>query len=125
MGRKRYSKVHWARVESPEVALEKYLRVHSSPFNLVMSQLVFRVLGDVKGLRVLDYGCGGGFVSVWAAKHGALVTGVDIEPTALATAQYYADLENQGDLCEFLTVEEFSRELSERAFDLVVAKDIV
>jgi SAM-dependent methyltransferase len=38
----------------------------------------FAQLGDVRGLRVLDYGCGHGMAAVVLARRGALVTGMDL-----------------------------------------------
>jgi len=43
--------------------------------------------GDVRGLRVLDLGCGSGYFAREMAKCGATVTGVDISPRMLAYAR--------------------------------------
>lgn len=45
------------------------------------------VLGDIAGLQVLDYGCGGGYDSARLRAQGALVTAFDISTTRLAEAQ--------------------------------------
>jgi len=44
---------------------------------------VMRFMGDVKGRRVLDLGCGVGFFGGEAAKRGAWVAGLDFSGTAL------------------------------------------
>lgn len=44
-------------------------------------------LSDVKGLHILDVGCGVGTMSLYFAAQGAQVTGVDISPRAIAIAQ--------------------------------------
>ena len=40
--------------------------------------------------HVLDVGCGGGVLSEGMAKHGAIVTGLDVEPHTIATAEAHA-----------------------------------
>ena len=42
------------------------------------------------GLTVLDVGCGGGILSEEMAANGAKVTGLDVEPAAIAAAQAHA-----------------------------------
>lgn len=43
---------------------------------------------DVRGARVLDYGCGSGILAIGAVKHGAAETvAVDIDPAAVASTR--------------------------------------
>ena len=56
----------------------------------LVNPTIFRMLGDVRGKRVLDAGCGQGYLSRLLAERGALVTGV--EP---ATALYGYALEKE------------------------------
>jgi len=44
----------------------------------VIDPVLFALLGDVKGLRVFDAGCGSGYLSRLLAKRGAVVSGQDI-----------------------------------------------
>jgi SAM-dependent methyltransferase len=45
------------------------------------------VLGDVRGLDIVELGCGTAYFSAWLAKRGARVVGVDPTPAQLATAR--------------------------------------
>jgi SAM-dependent methyltransferase len=57
-------------------------------------ELLRRACGDLKGLRVLDLGCGTGLDSINLAQAGALVTGLDIDPERLAIARARARAAN-------------------------------
>ncbi|MCC6446682.1 MAG: class I SAM-dependent methyltransferase [Armatimonadetes bacterium] len=67
-----------------------------------------RLLGDVKGKRVLEIGCGGGQCSIAFAREGADCTGVDLSDEQIAFARALADREgiraafHQGDMTRFL-----------------------
>lgn len=54
----------------------------------------FAALGDVRGLNVLDLGCGHGMASVVLARRGGLVTGCDLSPGYVREAQRRADANN-------------------------------
>src|SRR5207245_3084424 len=45
------------------------------------------VVGDVRGLDVVELGCGTAYLSAWLAKRGARPVGVDPTPAQLATAR--------------------------------------
>ena len=51
------------------------------------------LLGDVKGKRILELGCGGGQASIAFARQGAIATGVDISPTQIEFGKRLADSE--------------------------------
>ncbi|MBM3315822.1 methyltransferase domain-containing protein, partial [candidate division WOR-3 bacterium] len=57
---------------------------------------LLRACGDVKGLRVLDLGCGQGYFSRQLAKAGAKVTGVDVSEKQVANALRHERAEPQG-----------------------------
>ena len=50
-------------------------------------QLSAMLLGDVKGKRLLDYGCGMGEEAAYFAKLGAQVTAIDISPVGVEITQ--------------------------------------
>jgi|SRR5579872_219057 len=78
---------------------EIYLR--RTPDNLDLSKIHYfheemldwaiRRLGELKGMRILDVGIGDGFSSVMMARLGALVSGIDVSPAALARAKDLAE----------------------------------
>ncbi len=52
----------------------------------LLNPAIFRLLGSVAGKRILDVGCGQGYLCRLLADRGALVTGVEPAATALAFA---------------------------------------
>jgi ubiquinone/menaquinone biosynthesis C-methylase UbiE len=64
---------------------------HYGPWAPLENEL--RLLGDVRGLRILEVGCGGGQCSVAFAKQGALVAGIDLSDEQLAFARRLAERE--------------------------------
>jgi ubiquinone/menaquinone biosynthesis C-methylase UbiE len=58
-----------------------------NPLVLLEEPHVARLLGDVRGLSVLDVGCGTGRHAVRLAQHGARVIGVDFSPGMLGKAR--------------------------------------
>jgi ribosomal protein L11 methyltransferase len=68
------------------------------------------------GAALLDYGCGSGILAIAAAKLGAsLVTGVDVDPHAIAASR--ANARSNGITAQFCAPDELSRQ----PFDIVVA----
>jgi len=69
---------------------DRWAPFYDSKANPVVSlkqREIRRLLGDVRGLRVADLGCGTGVNAVWMAEQGAEVTGVDLSPGMLAEAR--------------------------------------
>ncbi len=59
----------------------------------VIDPALLRILGDVRGRKVLDAGCGTGYLSRILAKAGARVVGVDVSRRLLETARAEQDRE--------------------------------
>lgn len=78
---------------------------------------------DMRGLRLLDAGCGTGALATEAARRGAQVVAIDLSPTLVAlAAERYAEQGMQGGgQVQFLAGDMLSDELG--AFDHVVAMD--
>lgn len=63
-----------------------------------------RLLQDIQGRTVIDFGCGDGHQAIELAQNGAAkVVGIDIRENALARARENARLANVGSRCEFTT----------------------
>ena len=54
-------------------------------------EVMLPMLGDVRGIRLCDLGCGEGYLSRILARRGALVTGVDISRNLLRHAREHPD----------------------------------
>jgi ubiquinone/menaquinone biosynthesis C-methylase UbiE len=63
-------------------------------------QALVASLGNVENKKILELGCGTGWYSVFLAKRGARVTGVDLGPMLVATANCRARTNQVA--CEFL-----------------------
>ena len=71
---------------------------------LHLSKIIKGMMKNIKGKRILDAGCGDGSDSVWMAKKGAKVVGIDITPKMIRLAKkrckdlgiefYLRDIEN-------------------------------
>ncbi len=53
------------------------LKLNLGSAMLIEVPYILKLLGDVRGKRVLDAGCGGGFYSIWLSERGAKVLGID------------------------------------------------
>jgi 2-polyprenyl-6-hydroxyphenyl methylase/3-demethylubiquinone-9 3-methyltransferase len=77
----------------------------------------------LKGLSVLDVGCGGGLISEPIAKMGANVTGIDASDRNIKIASIHAEKENLEINYQFKTAEELVTE--KKKFDVVLAMEIL
>ncbi len=77
------------------------------------------LLGDIKGKKVLDCGCGNGFVTSLLAKKGAHVTSIDISPKSVEMTRYRAKLNKVEDRVDasLMNVEDLNFE--DASFDYV------
>jgi 2-polyprenyl-3-methyl-5-hydroxy-6-metoxy-1,4-benzoquinol methylase len=71
------------RTKNVELALELAL---GSPM-LIEVPHVLKALTDVRGKKILDAGCGGGFYSLWLAERGAEVLGIDASKRMIRIAK--------------------------------------
>lgn len=78
----------WGHSIDPEtVPVRECFEVDTAPEN----RFIMSWLGDVRGLRVLDLGCGGGEAAVYFALRGARVTAADISKGMLDVTRRVAE----------------------------------
>lgn len=119
-----YPPDHWANDSDPSSGLSKYLAMHETLYNKVKNNLILSILPqDMKGLEVLDYGCGCGFFSILCAKRGAMVTGIDASEMAISTAKFYAAKSGVTNRCTFSV--STNVDLQKTSFDVILAKDVI
>src|SRR5438094_8136903 len=78
------------------------------------------VVGDVRGLDVVELGCGTAYVSAWLAKLGARPVGVDPTPAQLATARRMQ--EETGIVFPLVDAPGEAVPLPDATFDLVISE---
>ena len=91
--------------------------------NMVPARLKFfdRLVGDWRGKKVLDLGCGGGFMAEAMAAKGARVTGLDPAREALAAARRHA--EAQGLAIDYREGQGEALPFADGTFDIVASCD--
>jgi len=77
-----------------------------------------QVVGDVSGLRVLDYGCGYGGLGLYLSRRGAQVCGFDLSLPAIETANKAA--QRYGLPAEFAQMDAAALTYPDEFFDLVI-----
>lgn len=77
------------------------------------------------GKRVLDYGCGEGDLSVFYARNGGIVTGIDISEVGLQKARQRAAEEGLSDRVEFVNMDCENLEFADDSFDLICESGVL
>lgn len=92
--------------------------------NYFLMPLTLELLGDIRGVRILDLGCGEGGYSRELAARGARVVGVDGSAQLVAVARQRAA--DAGQEIEFLSANASSLEqITAGAFDVVLASMVL
>jgi SAM-dependent methyltransferase len=93
----------------------------------IPTEAELRLLGDLRGKRVLELGCGGAQCSIAFAKQGATAIGIDLSAAQLAYARQLSESEEvrvelrQGDMADlaFLRADSIDLVFSAWAFEFV------
>jgi len=83
-------------------------------------EYAYALLGDIKGKKILDYGCGSGENMLVLARRGAHAIGVDISPALLTLASRRLALNGVGDTAEFLEASAHDLPLPDNSVDGVL-----
>lgn len=81
----------------------------------------------LRGIKIIDVGCGGGFFSEPLARLGASVTGIDATPNAIVTAQNHANLDPSivSNLNYLETTIEEHATKNKGIYDVVVSSEVI
>ncbi len=84
-----------------------------------------KCLGDIRGKKVLDLGCGTGWLSVILAKRGAYVEGIDISSQAIHVASEMAKINEVDANTNFTVGSVYKLCYPDQYFDLVIGQAII
>ena len=86
-------------------------------------QALLEMAGDLRELRVLDVGCGDGFLTIAMWQRGARPVGVDVSAGMLAAARHRAELHSAQIVCVRAAVDHLPFKPGE--FDLVIGVTVL
>jgi len=90
----------------------------------IIDPTIFKILGQVKGKRILDAGCGNGYLCRLLSKKGAEIVGVDVSKRSIEIAEEIEKKEPMniqyqiGSICDL-------RMFEDDAFDLIVSNIVL
>jgi 2-polyprenyl-3-methyl-5-hydroxy-6-metoxy-1,4-benzoquinol methylase len=89
----------------------------------VQIEIVSRFSREIRGARVLDFGCGDGGLAVAFARAGARVTAIDSDPGRVERTRALA--EDFGQEVDVRQDREFGEGLPAQSFDIIVCNDVI
>jgi 2-polyprenyl-3-methyl-5-hydroxy-6-metoxy-1,4-benzoquinol methylase len=118
----RIAEQHASDLQMEDVVLQRYAQ---SPRRVYPKEFRFDFLGDVRGKRVLDLGCGEGCNSVLLAKRGALVTGVDVSRKSVELALARCEANQVQRQCTFICSPIETANIPHSSFDAIWIDDVL
>src|SRR3954464_88434 len=92
---------------------------YRSPGKWYPKEYCITLLGDLRGKRILDVGCGEGEDAILLAKLGALGTGFDGSPGAISVAKRRAEIDGVSDRVSFICAPLAEAQLPQGSFDVI------
>jgi len=86
---------------------------------LIEVPYIFKLIGDVRGKKILDAGCGGGFYSLWLSEKGAKVLGIDGSKEMIKIAKRKASRKRLD--AKFVVGDISDLKIEDDVFDLVLS----
>ena len=106
------------RLKSSAANLNRYV---NPPLETVFPlEFAFALLGDVRGRRVLDFGCGSGENTLLLARRGARPVGVDISESLIRLARRRLAVNGLGGSAEFVVASAHELPLASESVDVVL-----
>src|SRR6202521_3955940 len=116
----RFADQAYARYEHDLLLNQIYFKKYAEPQDdWDWRQYGAKLLGSVKGCRVLDYGCGQGEEAVYLARMGAHVTAIDISPVGVRLTKERARLNGVGDRVGAMLMRCDPTEFPSESFDVI------
>src|SRR5512145_506305 len=82
-------------------------------------EFAYHLLGDVAGLRIVDFGCGSGANTVLLANRGAHVWGVDISEDLIRLARRRLEVNGRAGTAEFIVASAHDLPFPDGSIDIV------
>ena len=104
---------------------DRVVQRYQSPGRLFPKEYSCRVLGDLRGKRILDVGCGEGENTLLLAKLGAMVTGIDVSPKAIELGSARAKASGLGGMTNFICSPIEAANLPDGYFDIIWGDNVL
>jgi len=109
-----------------EAACSAYLEQQSLAYSRIKNRFIAELLGDLRGKRFLDFGCGGGMHLVLAARAKAgFVLGADRDPVRLAGARLFLQREGVDGRVGLIRADSLDSLGPKGWFQAVLLKDVI